>query len=80
MHMLLVFILALATSAFAQTTTASLSGTVSDSSGGVVPGAKITATNLDTQGSVNLQIAGSEGGVVTSSGTSTATVRFNCCH
>lgn len=39
-----------------------------------------TATNLDTQGSVNLQIAGSEGGVVTSSGTSTATVRFNCCH
>lgn len=39
-----------------------------------------TATNLDAQGSVNLQIAGSEGGVVNSSGTSTATVRFSCCH
>ena len=43
-----VIILALAASALAQTTTASLSGTVSDSSGGVVPGAKVVATNIDT--------------------------------
>jgi hypothetical protein len=38
------------------------------------------ATNLDAQGNVSLQITSSEGGVVTSSGTSTATVRFSCCN
>ena len=51
--MLRVFValLALAASALSQTTTASLSGTVSDATGGVVPGAKVVATNIDTANS-----------------------------
>jgi len=40
----------------------------------------VTATNPGTSGQVSLQVAGSEGGTVNSSGTSTATVRFSCCH
>ena len=36
-----------ATAAFAQT--AQLTGTVTDASGASVPGAKVTATNLDTE-------------------------------
>ena len=43
----LMLCLFLSTPAFSQTN-ASLSGTVSDTSGGVIPGVKISATNIDT--------------------------------
>src|SRR5215813_1980931 len=39
--------------AFSQTITGSITGTVADSSGAVVPNAKITATNLGTNLSYN---------------------------
>ena len=46
--LLLVFVFARATSAFAQFETAALVGTVVDSSGGAVADAVITATNVET--------------------------------
>jgi hypothetical protein len=45
---LVCFVGALATAAFAQTSTGSISGTVTDPAGAVVPSARITLTNLDT--------------------------------
>jgi len=41
-------VLALSTSGFAQTTNATLGGTVSDSSGALIPGVVVTATNTQT--------------------------------
>src|SRR5690349_20713118 len=46
--------------AASQYTTASLSGEVRDSTGGVVPGAKVTATNVDTR-IVTTALTNSEG-------------------
>jgi hypothetical protein len=41
-------VLALSISGFAQTTNATLGGTVSDSSGALIPGVAVTATNTQT--------------------------------
>jgi hypothetical protein len=48
MYRLALFLLALALSGSAQTITSSIVGTVTDSSGAVVPGVKIAVKNLDT--------------------------------
>src|SRR6266850_7768119 len=45
---LLVAFLATATTLFAQRTTGGISGTITDSTGGVLPGATVTATCTDT--------------------------------
>src|SRR5215831_11183188 len=45
-----VFLIALAAAAFAQQTTATVTGTVTDPTGALVPGVTITATNLATNG------------------------------
>lgn len=41
--------------ALTQTTTGSIYGTIADSSGAMIPGAAITATNLDTNGTVSVK-------------------------
>ena len=45
-------------SSWAQTTTASLTGTVMDKTGAVLPGARVTATNLDTSTSRSVETNG----------------------
>jgi Carboxypeptidase regulatory-like domain len=57
---LLTLVLALAPAAFAQTDRGSITGTVSDPTGAVVPNAKVTATSLDT-GEVREVTSGDEG-------------------
>ncbi len=55
-----VLLLALGTSAFAQSTTATITGTVKDESGNVFPGATVTATNT-ASGFTNAAMAGADG-------------------
>ena len=48
-YMVLTFVMvAVASSAFAQLPAATILGTVRDSSGGIIPGATLTATNTET--------------------------------
>ena len=56
--MLRVFValLTLAASALSQTTTASLSGTVSDATGGIVPGGKVVASTTSAAGNYALPL------------------------
>lgn len=49
-----IFMLLLSLAAFGQTNRGSLTGTVTDTSGGTIPGAKVTVTNLGTNQSVTL--------------------------
>jgi hypothetical protein len=57
-----VFLLAVSWSfSYAQSDTGRVTGTVSDSTGAVIPGAKVTLTNIDT-GSSESRVSGSDGG------------------
>src|SRR5260370_9460921 len=53
--MVIVFSLALAVSMYSQVTGATLSGTISDPSGGVIPGAQISIKNTATGSSKDIQ-------------------------
>lgn len=57
---IIVVILLLALAAFGQTNRGGISGTITDSTGAAIPGAKITVTNLGTNQSVTL-VASSDG-------------------
>ena len=56
----LLLILVLSVQAFSQSSNASLSGTVADASGAVIPGVKITATNTGT-GVINTAVSNNSG-------------------
>jgi Carboxypeptidase regulatory-like domain len=60
MFLLLTLALAWAFPAFGQSDRGSITGTVKDQNGGVVPNAKVTATNIDT-GEVRKTMTGNEG-------------------
>ncbi|MGH9915788.1 MAG: carboxypeptidase-like regulatory domain-containing protein, partial [Pyrinomonadaceae bacterium] len=57
---LLALILALGSTAFGQSDRGTITGTVTDQNGGVVPNAKVTATNIDS-GEVRETTTGDEG-------------------
>ena len=60
MFLLLTLALAWAFPAFGQSDRGSITGTVKDQNGGVVPDAKVTATNIDT-GETRKTTTGAEG-------------------
>lgn len=51
---ILFFILVLSVAAFSQTNRGGISGTITDSSGGAIPGAKVTITNIGTNQTITL--------------------------